>query len=80
MGEPEVRNTFNIELKVDITSTDDERKAAFIELITIAARSIYGQAAMLAGKRAPQMQVYSINSDGKTNFDIFEGEDFTPAE
>jgi hypothetical protein len=74
--ETEMRNTFNIELKVDILSTDDGRKEAFVDLVLTAARMIYGQAAMLAGKRAPEMKVYSIGMDGKEYHDIFAGEEF----
>lgn len=74
-----VRNTFNIELKVDILSTDDERQKAFVELMTNTARMLYGQAAMLS-KKTPSLTVTSIGSDGKTSHDIFEGSAFANSE
>lgn len=74
-----VRNTFNIELKVDILSTDGERQKAFVELMTNTARLIYGQAAMLS-KKTPSLTVTSIGSDGKTSHDIFEGDAFVAPE
>ena len=79
-AEMEVRTTFNIEITVDILSTDDERRQAYVELITNTARKIYGQAAMLAGKRAPKLSVTSVGPDGQTDYNVFEGNEFNSGE
>ena len=71
-----MRNTFNIELSIDIMSGDEERHKAFVELVTHAARTMYGQAAMLAGKRPPRLRVVSIGADGKVDHNVFEGDAF----
>jgi hypothetical protein len=75
MQEIEMRTTFNIELKVDITTADEERMKAFIDLVTNSANMLYGQASMIA-KRAPTLKVTSIGAEGKTTHDIFKGESF----
>jgi P2-related tail formation protein len=78
-GEVEMRTTFNIELKVDITTADEERLKVFIDLVTNSARMMYGQAAMIA-KRAPTLKVTSIGADGKTNHNVFAGDEFDSGE
>lgn len=51
-----MRTVFNIELKLDIPATDDERRKAFIELTLMTARQLYAQAAMISTSR-PDMKV-----------------------
>lgn len=70
-----MKTTFNIELKVDVKMTDQERLPVFIDLVTDTARMLYGQAAMIAAK-APELRVTSIGADGKTDHNIFEGKAF----
>lgn len=68
----EVRTTFQIELTVDIVLTDDERKKAFMDLVTQSARSLYGVSAVLTKKKAPELKVSMIDSNGKSNLKVME--------
>jgi hypothetical protein len=63
---------FQIDLTVDITLADDERKKAFIDLVTQQARSLYAVSAVLTKKRPPEMNVTMIDGDGKSNLKIME--------
>lgn len=74
-GEIDMRNTFDIELKVDVRSSDEKRLQTFIELIASTARLLYGQAAMIAA-RPPELKVTVEGLNGITNINIFEGEQF----
>ena len=47
-GTEAMRLVFNTTLTVDVNPNDDELRAAFIELVTQSARTVYGPAAMLA--------------------------------
>ena len=72
-GEPVImRTVFTIELKCDIDTEDDERRAAFIDLVTNSAQQIYGVASMLAGKTAPVMNVSRVDREGKEALPLFE--------
>jgi hypothetical protein len=75
----DMRTTFNIELKVDVLTSDAKRLETFVELITTTARMLYGSAAMIASK-PPQLSVTSVGLHGKTDHDIFEGEEFNSGE
>jgi hypothetical protein len=68
-GEKVMRSVFQIEIKVDIDSTDDERRAAFMRLVTEAAQSLYGTAAMLA-KKPPIININTTDRSGKTEIPL----------
>jgi hypothetical protein len=75
----DMRTTFNIELKVDVLTSDAKRLETFVELITNTARMLYGSAAMIASK-PPTLSVTSDGLGGKVNHDIFEGQEFNSQE
>jgi hypothetical protein len=74
-----MRNKFNIELKVDVLTSDAKRLETFVELIASTSRMLYGSAAMIAS-RAPTLVVTHDGLNGRTNIDIFEGEEFNSQE
>jgi hypothetical protein len=66
-----MRCTFNIELRVDINSTDDALRKAFIDMMLMKARELYGPAAMLA-KTTPLISASIISAtDGKVELPLF---------
>jgi hypothetical protein len=69
-----MRTTFNIELKVDVLTTDAERLHTFIDLVANTARMLYGSAAMIASK-PPTLTVVSDGINGRMNHIIFAGEE-----
>ena len=71
-GANTMRVVFQTELKVDIDTTDDSLRKAFIDLILLKAREVYGVAGMLA-KGTPVMQVFVIDRDGKQPIPLFAG-------
>jgi hypothetical protein len=74
-----MRNTFNIQLKVDVLTSDAKRLETFVELITQTARMLYGSAAMIASK-PPLLTIIHDGMNGRNNIDIFEGEEFNSQE
>jgi len=66
-----MRLVFNTTLTVDVPANDDELRKAFIELVTHAARSIYGPAAMLAKSR-PALTISITDRSGMEMLDVFE--------
>jgi hypothetical protein len=73
---PIMRCVFTTEIKVDIDMDDDEQRAAFIQLVTEAARNVYGPAAMIA-KKSPTITITQTSREGKENIPLFDSE---PAE
>ena len=65
-----MRCLFAMELKVDIDTTDDPLRKAFIDLVMLKAREVYGVAGMLA-KTAPMMQVSMTTRNGKEVIPMF---------
>lgn len=70
-GEADMRCVFQTELKVDIDTTDDALRKAFIDLVLMKAREVYGVAGMLA-KTAPSMQVSCMSRNGKEVIPMFD--------
>lgn len=68
-----MRTVFTIELKADISSVDEERRKAFIDLTMVAAKQLYAQAAMIAAK-SPTITVNEVGQSGKVNHPLYEGE------
>jgi hypothetical protein len=67
-----MRTTFSIELKMDIGP--DEQMAAMEDVLRDAARTIFAQAVMLAGKRQPEIAVKTENSFlGERELELNEG-------
>ena len=56
----EVRTTFSLEIKMDVG--DDEQTEAMKACVVEAAKTIFAQAILLAGKRKPQIKVFLENS------------------
>jgi hypothetical protein len=75
--ETEMRLVFNTTLTVDVSANDDELRAAFIELVTGSARTIYGPAAMLAKSR-PIMKITETSREGMVDVPLFD--EASPAE
>lgn len=67
----EMRLVFNTTLTVDVSANDDELRRAFIELVTMKAREIYGPAAMLA-KSKPILKITETSREGMVDIDMFE--------
>ena len=67
-----MRLVFNTTLTVDVSANDDELRAAFIELVTQSARTIYGPAAMLA-KSKPIIKITETSRDGMVDIDMMTG-------
>lgn len=65
-----MRIVFTTTLTVDVSATDDELRAAFIELVAQSARAVYGPAAMLA-KSKPILKVTESSRDGMVDIDVF---------
>jgi hypothetical protein len=72
-----MRLVFNTTLTVDVSANDDELRAAFIELVTGSARTIYGPAAMLA-KSKPIMKITETSREGMVDVPLFD--EASPAE
>ena len=72
-GNADMRLVFNTTLTVDVAPNDDELRAAFIELVTQSARTIYGPAAMLA-KSKPTLKITETSREGMVDIDMFSGE------
>lgn len=66
-----MRTVFTIELKCDINSNDDERRKAFIDLLTQSAEQLYGVASMMAGKTPPTIIVSQASREGKEQIPLF---------
>lgn len=66
-----MRTVFQIEVKVDIDATDDDRRAAFIRLVTEAAQGLYGTAAMLA-KKPPVINIVATDRNGKHDIPLVD--------
>jgi hypothetical protein len=69
-----MRCVYNIEVKVDIDANDDTQRAAFIELVSQSARSIYGPAVMIA-KRPSTITLHETSREGKRELPLFETAD-----
>jgi hypothetical protein len=67
-----MRLVFNTTLSVDVSATDYELRAAFMELVTQSARTIYGPAAMLA-KSKPSIKITESSRDGMVDIDMMTG-------
>ena len=65
-----MRLVFNTTLTVDVAPHDDELRKAFIELVTMKAREIYGPAAMLA-KAKPTIKITETSREGMVDIDMF---------
>ena len=72
-----MRLVFNTTLTVDVSATDYELRAAFIELVTQSARTIYGPAAMLATSK-PSIKITETSRDGMVDIPLFA--EASPAE
>jgi hypothetical protein len=68
-----MRLVFNTTLTVDVSPNDDELRAAFIELVSQSARSIYGPAAMLA-KARPTLKITETSREGMVDVPLFADE------
>ena len=66
-----MRLVFTTTLTVDVSANDDELRAAFIELVTMKAREVYGPAAMLAKSR-PALTISLTDRSGMEMLDVFE--------
>lgn len=66
-----MRCVFETQLKVDIDTTNDKLRKAFIDLVLLKAREAYGVAGMLA-KGTPVIQVAMISRDGREDIPLFE--------
>jgi hypothetical protein len=71
-----MRLVFNTTLTVDVSANDDELRAAFLELVTQSARTIYGPAAMLA-KSKPIITITETSRDGMVDIDMMTGKVIT---
>lgn len=69
-----LRTTFTIELKMDVA--DDAQQALMHQLLKTAAQGLFAQAAMLSGKRPPQIALRSENSFvGQTDIELHSSDD-----
>ena len=55
---------------MDVAPNDDELRKAFIELVTMKAREVYGPAAMLAKSR-PILKITETSREGMVDIDMF---------
>ena len=69
-GVNDMRCVFETQLKIDIDTTDDALRKAFIDLVMLKAREVYGVAGMLA-KGTPVMQVSIIDHNGREKLPLF---------
>ena len=72
-----MRLVFTTTLTTDVPAVDDELRKAFIELVTMKAREVYGPAAMLA-KQRPIISITLTDRSGMADIDVFDspaGED-----
>jgi hypothetical protein len=69
-GENTMRCVFTTELKVDIDTSDDPLRKAFIDFVLAKAREVYGSAAMLA-KTPPVMSVSITSREGRQVLPVF---------
>ena len=69
-GVDTMRVVFQTELKIDIDTTDDPLRKAFIDLILAKAREVYGVAGMLA-KGQPVMTCSVVDRNGKEVLPLF---------
>jgi hypothetical protein len=67
-----MRLVFNTTLTVDVSANDDELRKAFMDLVTLSARTIYGPAAMLA-KSKPIIKITETSRDGMKDIDMITG-------
>lgn len=72
-GTEAMRLVFNTSLTVDVNPNDDQLRAAFIELVTQSARTVYGPAAMLA-KSKPIFKLTITDRSGMADLPMFEDE------
>lgn len=68
-----MRLVFTTTLSVDVNPNDDQLRAAFIELVTQSARTVYGPAAMLA-KSKPIFKLTITDRSGMADLPMFEDE------
>src|ERR1700722_16376416 len=76
-GTETMRLVFTTTLTTDVPAVDDELRKAFIELVTMKAREVYGPAAMLA-KQRPIISITLTDRSGMADIDVFDspaGED-----
>lgn len=66
-----MRVVFQTDLKVDLDSTDDKLRKAFIDLVTLKAREAFGVAGVLA-RGTPVVQVAVIDRNGREDIPLFE--------
>ena len=70
-GVSEMRCVFQTELKIDIDTTDDALRKAFIDLVLLKAREVYGVAGMLA-KGQPVVTCSVIDRNGREKLPLFD--------
>lgn len=71
-GTNDMRLVFNTSVTVDVSANDDELRKAFIDLIAMKAREVYGPAAMLA-KGSPIIKITETSRDGMVDIDMMTG-------
>jgi hypothetical protein len=67
-----MRTVFNIEIKTDVPAHDKARREAYIKLMTIAARTLYTQATMLAKGVSIDVVLSSDGENGSEEHPLFE--------
>jgi hypothetical protein len=66
-----MRCVFETKLSVDIDVNDDKLRKAFIEMVTQAARNMYGPTVMLA-KSTPTISISMTSRNGKVDIPLLE--------
>ena len=71
-GEDHMRVTFNLEVKAEIDSFDNEKRKVFIEMMTRAAKELYTKATLLSGNVSPKIEASVEDSKhGIEEIDLF---------
>jgi hypothetical protein len=67
-----MRTVFSIDIKVDIEAGDEERAQVMLDATKIAARELFAQMTLLAGKRPPEVAIRTNDSmHGTAEVELF---------
>jgi hypothetical protein len=67
-----MRTVFNIEIKCDLPTHDEQRRKTFIRLMMEATRKLYSQSTMLAAEMSPEIMVTIEDRNGSKEIHLFD--------
>lgn len=67
-----MRTVFNIEIKCDLPTHDEQRRKTFIQLMLKATRQLYAQTTMLAAELSPELTITMDDRNGSQELNLFE--------